>query len=189
MDTPLEIVFHNTASSPEVEAEIREHVHRLERRFGHLTGCRVSVELLHRQHRTGNRYEVHIEPRVPGGELAVTREPHRAAEKYAQPTLHQSLRDAFKAAERRLLEYKRRLQGEVKPHEAAFAGQISQLYPAEDHGFILTHEGTQLYFHRNNLMQGDFDRLRKGEKVRFVETAGDTGPIAYKVWPVAGDPE
>jgi cold shock CspA family protein/ribosome-associated translation inhibitor RaiA len=188
MDTPLEIAFHNTPSSPQVEAEIREHVAKLERRFGRLVGCRVAVELLHRQHQTGNVYDVHITMRVPRGELVVSREPHRAKEKYAEPDIHVSLRDAFKAAERQLTEYKRKLQGEVKPHEDSFAGQVSQLYPAEDHGFILTHEGTQLYFHRNNLItKGDFDRLRVGDRVHFIETVGDTGPIASKVWP-AGEP-
>jgi cold shock CspA family protein/ribosome-associated translation inhibitor RaiA len=188
METPLEIVFHNTPTSPEVEAEIREHVDKLERRFGRLVGCRVAVELLHRQHQTGNVYDVHITMRVPRGELAVSREPHRPKQKYAQPDIHISLRDAFKAAERQLTEYKRKLKGEVKPHEESFAGQISQLYPAEDHGFILTHEGTQLYFHRNSLIsKGDFDQLRVGERVHFVETVGDTGPIASKVWP-AGEP-
>ena len=76
----------------------------------------------------------------------------------------------------------------MKPHDAAFAGQVSQLYPAEDHGFVLTHEGSQLYFHRNSLIQRDFDRLKVGDRVHFVETVGDAGPIASKVWRVEGEP-
>src|SRR5437763_14986623 len=185
MDRPLEVAFHGVQSSPEVEAEIRDHVDKLERRFGHLVGCRVAVELLHRQHKTGNLYDVHVEMRVPGGELAVSHAPHRPRDKYAHPDLHVCLREAFRAAERQLTEYKRRLSGEVKPHEEAFVGQVSQLYPAEDHGFILTNEGTQLYFHRNSLTEGDFDKLRVGDRVHFSEILGDTGPIAYKLWPAA----
>ncbi|MBV9860605.1 MAG: HPF/RaiA family ribosome-associated protein [Alphaproteobacteria bacterium] len=187
MDTPLEIVFHNLSTSEAVEAEIRERVQKLDKIYDHLVGCRVSVELLHRQHQTGNVFDVHVEMKVPGDTLVVSREPHRAHEKYVQPTLQTSLRDAFKAAERQLLEFKRRQSGEVKPHDEAFAGQVSQLYPREDHGFILTHEGTQLYFHRNSLLDGNFDRLQRGDKVHFVQTVGDTGPIASKVWP-AGEP-
>ena len=49
-------------------------------------------------------------------------------------------------------------------------------------------EGTQLYFHRNSLVNRDFDRLKVGDRVHFVETVGDTGPIASKVWPVEGEP-
>ena len=182
MDIPVEIVFHNMPSSTRVETEIRKRVDKLDRLYEHLTGCRVSVEQLHRRHHTGNLFDVHIDLRVPGDEIVVTHEPHRAREKFADPDLGVAVRNAFKAAERRLLDYKRRQRGEVKPHDASFAGQVSELYPAEDHGFILTHEGTQLYFHRNSLMQRDFDGLKVGDRVHFVETVGDTGPIASKVW-------
>lgn len=187
MDKGLEIVFHGVSPSEQAEAEIRDHVDKLERRFGHLIGCRVAVELLHRQHKTGNIFDVHVEMQVPGGELVVSRAPHRPRDRYAHPDLHVCLREAFRAAERQLTEYKRRLGGEVKLHEEAFAGQISQLYPEEGHGFILTHEGTQLYFHRNSLTEGDFDKLRVGDRVHFTQVDGDTGPIAYKLWP-AGEP-
>jgi cold shock CspA family protein/ribosome-associated translation inhibitor RaiA len=187
MDKPLEISFHGVHPSPSIEEEIRARVGKLERRFGHLIGCRVAVELLHRQHKTGNLYDVHVEMQVPGGELVVSRAPHRPRDRYAQPDLKICLHNAFKAAARRLTEFKRRLSGEVKVHEEAFAGQVSQLYPAADHGFILTHEGRPLYFHRNSLTEGDFDGLRVGDRVHFTEIDGDTGPIAYKVWP-AGEP-
>jgi ribosome-associated translation inhibitor RaiA/cold shock CspA family protein len=186
MDKPLEIAFHGVEASEQVEDQIRERVEKLERRFGHLTGCRVAVELLHHQHKTGNLYDVHVEMQVPGGELVVSRAPHRPRDRYAQPDLDTCLRSAFHIAERRLTEYKRRISGDVKPHEEAFAGEIAQLYPREEHGFIRTHEGTQLYFHPNSVVGGDFDTLRVGDPVHFVEADGDTGPIAYKVWPVTG---
>ena len=127
--------------------------------YNHLIGCRVSVEHLHRRHRTGNVYEVHIELRVPGEDVVVSREPHHARERYSDPDVNVALRDAFKTAERRLVEFKRKQRGDVKVHEsdAFFVGQVSQLYPDGDHGFLLTHEGTQLYFHRNSLVQRDFD--------------------------------
>ena len=187
MDTPLEIVFHNMPSSPTLEGDIRKRVGKLDRLYEHLIGCRVSVEQLHRRHQTGNLYDVHIDMRVPGNEIAVSHEPHHA-EKFTDPDAGIALRNAFKAAERRLLDFKRKQRGEVKLHDAPFAGQVSQLYPNEDHGFILTHEGTQLYFHRNTLMQRDFDELQVGDRVHFVETVGDTGPIACKVWRSEGAP-
>ena len=71
--------------------------------YNHLIGCRVSVEHLHRQHRTGNVYEVHIELRVPGEDVVVSREPHHARERYSDPDVNVALRDAFKTAERRLI--------------------------------------------------------------------------------------
>ncbi|HTV88552.1 MAG TPA: HPF/RaiA family ribosome-associated protein [Stellaceae bacterium] len=188
MEVPVEIAFHNVSSSAAVEDEIRERVDKLGRLYDHLVGCRVSVEQLHRQHRTGNLYEVHVEMRVPGEELVVSREPHRAREKFADVDIGIALRNAFKAAERRLRDYKSRQRGDTKPRDASFAGRISQLYPDGDHGFLLTHEGTQLYFHRNSLVQRDFDALKIGDRVHFIETIGDTGPIASKVWRVEGPP-
>jgi cold shock CspA family protein len=89
------------------------------------------------------------------------------------------------AAERQLTEFKRQISGEIKPHEAVFAAQVSELHPAKDYGLILTHEGAQLYFHRNSLIGGDFDKLRVADRVHFTEADGDTGPIAYKLWPAA----
>jgi cold shock CspA family protein/ribosome-associated translation inhibitor RaiA len=175
-------------SSPAVEAEIRERVGKLDRLYNHLVGCRVSVEQLHRRHQTGNVYEVHVDMRVPGEEIVVSREPHRAREKFMDADVGIALRNAFKAAERRLLDYKHRQRGDVKVHDDFFAGQVTQLYPAEDHGFILTHEGTQLYFHRNSLVERDFNELQVGDRVHFIETVGDTGPIASKVWKVEGAP-
>ena len=188
MDIPVDIAFHNMPPTPALETEIRDRVGKLDRLYQHLIGCRVSVEQLHRRHQNGNLFEVHIDMRVPGDEeIVVSREPHHA-EKFTDPDVGIAVRNAFKAAERRLLDYKRKQRGEVKPHDEFFAGQVTQLYPQEDHGFLLTHEGTQLYFHRNGLVNRDFDRLKVGDKVHFVETVGDTGPIASKVWPTEGEP-
>lgn len=182
MKVPLEITFHNLQSSEWVEAAIREQVLKLEKIYPRLVGCRVSIEALHKQHRSGNICDVHIELRLPGGALVVSREPHRAREKYANPTVGTSLRDAFAAAARQLKDYKQRQSGEVKTHEPLFQGQVAQLYPQEDHGFILTNEGTQLYFHRNSLIDADFAKLKRGDAVHYVASDGDTGPIARKVW-------
>src|SRR5438874_9198076 len=162
MQIPLEIVFHNLPSSDWIEQAIREHAGKLEKIYPRLVGCRVSVEGLHKQHRTGNVYEVHIELRLPGAELAVSREPHRAKEKYAHPDLRRSLRDAFVAAERQLKDYKARQAGEVQVHEAMVQGRVAMVAPKEDHGFILTGEGTQLYFHRNSLMNVTLEELGRG---------------------------
>ncbi|HWI27537.1 MAG TPA: HPF/RaiA family ribosome-associated protein [Stellaceae bacterium] len=182
MQSPLEIAFHNLPSSEWVEQEIRERVAKLEKRYPRLVGCRVSVEALHHQHRTGNIYEVHIDLKLPGGEVAVSREPHHARDKYAHPDLKRSLRDAFAAAERRLDDFKEQQAGEIKTHAVPFQGQIAEIDLAGEHGFILTAEGSQLYFHRNSVMNADFAKLKRGDAVHYVATDGDTGPTAAKVW-------
>ena len=184
MDRPIDIAFHNCDHSDAVEGEIRRHIEKLETRFPHLTGCRVSIEALHNQHRTGNVWDVHITLSVPGRDLVVSRAPHHAKDRYAHPDIHTSIRDAFKAAERQLETYKGRPgQDATAPNGSALTGQVAQMLPDADHGFILNNLGAQLYFHRDSLTRGAFDGLKVGDPVHYVQEDGDTGPVAAKVWP------
>jgi len=180
MQSILKIAFHNVESSAAVEAAIRERFAKLEKLYDRMTACRVSVEALHKQHRTGNVYQVHITMVVPGRELAVSREPKDAHEKYANPDIYTSIRDAFEAAERQLLEFKRQQRGEVKQHDFEVQGQVTQM--ADDHGFLLTNTGGLLYFHRNSVMNGAWEELKPRDRVLYIEAMGDTGPTATKVW-------
>lgn len=186
MDTNLEIAFHNMDPQPELDAYIRERAEKLEKLFDRMVGMRVAIEHQHRQHRTGNVYDVHIELMVPGNDIVVSRQPKKAQERYANPDARTSIRDAFEAAERQLKEYKQKLRNDVKTHDAEQPGRVSQLYPAEDYGFIMTPTGTQLYFHRNSCINVTLEELSTGEPVKYIETTGDTGPTASKVWRVAG---
>lgn len=182
MDRPLDIGFHNMEPSADIEAEIRQRVEKLEKRYSHLIACRVTVEALHNQHQTGNVHEVHITLSVPGRDLAVSREPHHAKDRYARPDIRTSLRDAFKAAERQLESYKGSQRVDTTgPNGSALSGQVALLQPGEDHGFILNNIGTQLYFHRDSVTNGSFEELRVGQPVHYVEQEGDAGPVAVKV--------
>jgi cold shock CspA family protein/ribosome-associated translation inhibitor RaiA len=182
MRTPLDIAFHNIPSSPELEADIRSRVEKLERLFERMVGCRVAVEAQHQSRQTGNVYDVHIEMVVPGGELVVSRQPKKAQERYANPDIRTSIRDAFAAAERQLKSYKSQLRGDVKAYPAREPGQVSRIQPGEDHGFVLTSEGAQLYFHRNSVVDGALEDLAVGDKVDYVESMGDTGPTAVRIF-------
>jgi ribosome-associated translation inhibitor RaiA/cold shock CspA family protein len=187
MDRPLEIAFHNLQPSPAIETELRQRVDKLERRFGHLIACRVSVERLHRQHRTGNLFEVHITLSVPGRDLAVSKPPQKAEQRYANPDIHVSIRDAFENAERQLEAWKGRVRTDTStPSAAALTGQVTLIEPGADHGFVLNSVGSQLYFHRDSVTDGAWGTLKEGDMVHYVEEQGDAGPVATKVWRAAG---
>jgi cold shock CspA family protein/ribosome-associated translation inhibitor RaiA len=183
MDSPLEITFHNMRSSDALEADIRKRVSKLEKLYGRLISCRVSVEARTKQHHTGNIYEVHVEMHVPRGHLVVSREPHHVGERHANTDVRASIRDAFKAAEAQLRSFGDKQGGETKPHASPVQGLVAELFCERDYGFILTSQGARLYFHRNSVMNGNFDKLKRGDAVHFVEGVGDTGPTASKVWP------
>ena len=113
-ETPLKIVFHNMEPSAALEADIAKRVAKLEKLYGRLTSCRVAVEALHRQHRTGNVPEVHIEIAAPGGTIVVSHEPHHVAKRHRKPTVRNAIHDAFKTAEKRLKEFKAQ-RSEARP--------------------------------------------------------------------------
>jgi cold shock CspA family protein len=59
--------------------------------------------------------------------------------------------------------------------------ELSRRRSGELSGFASS-EGGLLYFHRNAILIGDFDKLRRGDEVYYIEDVGDTGPMATKVW-------
>jgi cold shock CspA family protein len=99
--------------------------------------------------------------------------------------LHKAINEAFRIAERQLLDLKEQRDGRTKAGnhdtENQSLGQVAEITPEQDFGFLLTKEGGLLYFHRNSLLSGDFDDLKVGEYVHYNEDVGDTGPIATKV--------
>lgn len=186
MQVPLEIAFHHTESSGWAEAEIRERVADLEKICGRLISCRVRVD----QRATNSSGTippvVHIELGLPGRpDVVVAHEPEHLMRKYQRPDLHKAINEAFRIAERQLLDIKEQRDGRTKeahhdgPNQAL--GQIAETDPGGEFGFLLTKEGGLLYFHRDAMLSGNFDDLRRGHEVYYVASMGDTGPVASKV--------
>jgi cold shock CspA family protein len=182
----MEIAFRNIDKSEWAENVIRDHVAELERIYDRLITCRVRVE--RRAVNTSHSIPpvVRIEMSVPGHkDIVVAHEPEHLQRKFQQPDLRTAIKEAFRIAERRLAAFKdqRSDHTAVGRHEASneFLGQVAEMTPDKDFGFLLTKEGGLLYFHRNSLLSGDFDGLRRGQEVYYVEAVGDTGPIATKV--------
>lgn len=192
MQVPLEIAFHNIDSSEWAEQEIRERVAELERIYDRLTSCRVRVDQRARNASRTIPPVVRIEIGIPGGkDLVVSHEPEHLQLKYQSPDLHNAINEAFRIAERQLLDLKEQREGRTKDahHDAEnqFLGQVVEINPEDDFGFLMTKEGGLLYFHRNALLSGDFGSLRRGDELYYVEDVGDTGPIATKVRVKAGE--
>ena len=186
MQVPMEIAFHNIAKSDWAEDAIREHVARLEEIYERLITCRVRVDQRANNSNHTIPPVVRIEMSVPGhDDLVVAHEPDHLQRKFQSPDLHNAINEAFRIAERQLAEFKDRRADHTAAagHEAnhEFLGQVAELTPERDFGFVMTKEGGLLYFHRNSMLSGDFDGLRRGQEVHYVEAVGDTGPIATKV--------
>jgi ribosome-associated translation inhibitor RaiA/cold shock CspA family protein len=186
MQVPVEIAFHNIEKSAWAEEEIRARIAKLERIYDRLVTCRVRVDQRANNSSGTIPPVVHIELGIPGQkDLVVSHEPDYLQHKFQSPDLHNAINEAFRIAEDQLVRLKNRREGRTKqPHhdgENQFLGQVAEVNGGQDFGFLLTKEGGLLYFHRNSMLSGDFDDLRRGDEVYYVEEMGDTGPTAAKV--------
>jgi len=174
-----QFTFHGFERSPAIEAKALEYAKRLDRFADRIMGCRVDIEQTGQHHHQGRMYRVRINLTVPGGEIAVDRDPgkdHRHEDVYV------ALHDAFEAARRRLEDRERgwkthREQAGVSRER----GTVARLFADEGYGFIAGADGAELYFHRNSLSDGDWQRLGVGTEVRFTPADGEKGPHARLV--------
>ena len=178
MQTPLRIAFRNLERTPALENDVRGHAERLERYYDGIIGCSVIVEERHKHHRHGNHFHVRVELSVPGATLVASREPD---EHHAYTDAYVAVRDAFDTIRRQLEDYARKRDRRVKAHAVPLHGRVSEIAPAQGRGRIETPDGRTVYFHRNSVVEGDFDRLRLGTEVRFDEEQGEQGAQATTV--------
>jgi len=178
MNLPLEVTFRDDMHTRDAEALIREKVAGLERYNDHISSCRVVVERPQEHPSSGSGYRVRVDLTVPPGhELVARREPGQGS---VQDDLSFVIRDVFDDAARQLKRLSEKQQGEEKTHpEQQIAGLVSQLF--EDHGFIENLEGREIYFNKNAVLHGDFERLSVGTGVNFMEEMGEDGLQASTV--------
>lgn len=188
------VTFRGAEKSQALDSFIREQAQRLERFFDRITTCKVAVERL--EARRGEPWHVRIDLRVPGEEIVVKRRPslHAAlasggetvetkAEEIEAPykDVYFAVTDAFRIAGRRLQKYARQKKGDVKIHDGQPVAKVVRLDPHGDYGFLEAEDGHEVYFHRNSVLNGGFDRLSVGAPVAYVEELGEKGPQASTV--------
>src|SRR5579859_4817902 len=179
MQVPVEIAFHNLEPQDWAEQEIRSRVAKLEKIYDRLITCRVRVEQRADNGRGTIPPVVHIDLGIPGHKhVVVSHEPEHLQQKYQRPDLRKAISEAFRIAEDQLAALKAKREGRSKEAqhdtENQYLGRIAELTPDEDFGFLVTMQGGLLHFHRNSVLTGDFDRLKRGDEVFYVEAMGDT---------------
>jgi ribosomal subunit interface protein len=173
MQIPLQITIRDIPPSEALEAHIRDKAQKLDSFFEHIISCRVVVEMPHRHHNQGKQFNVRVDLGVPGNEIVVNRDHHE--------DVYVALRDAFDATKRQLEDYVRRMRRETKTHVPEHLGSVARISHKEGFGFIAGMDGSELYFHRDNVVSPSFDQLKVGDEVKFVEEMGAEGPQAKRV--------
>jgi cold shock CspA family protein len=183
MQTAPELIFHDIDRSVWVENYILERVQRLDRFAEGITSCRVSLSRDQASHQKGNRYSVMVEARMPPHHDLAARKAKVIHDMHAQlPAL---INHAFGAVERQLKKTAELRRRETKHHDGQPHGIVDKLFD-EGYGFLRALDGErQVYFHRNAVLHGDFERLAIGTEVRFTPQDGDDGPQASSVQIVA----
>lgn len=180
MKLPLQISFHNVERSPQIEGLIEEQAERLDAFFGRIMSCRVVVDLPHQHHREGNLFQVRIDLKVPGEEIAVSRE---SGKHDAATSLEATIGEAFDTALRQLEDYVRRQRGDVKTHAEPLQARVTRVFPEAGYGFLAAQDGHEVYFHENAVREARLGELQVGDEVSFAEVTGDKGPQASVVRP------
>jgi cold shock CspA family protein len=180
MKVPPEITYRNVPKSESIDSLIREKIQKIEKLCGHVMSCRVAVEKPHEHQQTGRSYRVRIEVSVPPGHDLVVKKKSTGGD--IHEALTTVIRNAFDAVFRQVKKLNEIQQGKTKVHpQQEVSAFVSRLFKEEGYGFIRTVNEQEVYFHKNSLVNDDFDDLEVGDGVRFTEEMGEKGPQATTV--------
>lgn len=174
----IQLTFHGLQPSVSLNDYVQKKADKLTKLNDRITHVRVAVEAPHRHHRMGNAFRVRIDIGVPGEDVLVDHH-HKGS---TQTDAYAAIDEAFEDALRALRDQVQLLRGDVKRHDAhAQRGVVFKLFSYEGYGFIRTAEGRDVYFHRNAVENGGFERMRRGSRVRFTESDDGDGVRASHV--------
>lgn len=179
MEVPVQIDFRGGKPVPTMREQIIKGLEDLEDAFGRIVAARVAIRAPSRRHKSGGLYGIGIHLTLPGGRLVDVERTPDQDERFANPAF--AIGDAFRRARRQLQDEARRLDGRVKLHEEMPAGSVVRLDPERGFGFLVSADGSEIYFHRNSVLGDKFSSLSVGSKVAFAVEDGDKGPQASTV--------
>ncbi len=92
------------------------------------------------------------------------------------------VRRTFETAQRELKKVVDKQRGEVKtPAQQDTSAVVEKIFRDQDHGFLRTMDGQQVYFHKNSLLHKHWERLTAGTIVRYTLEMGEKGLQASTV--------
>lgn len=182
MKVPPEITYRDVEKSEAIDALVQEKIAKLERVCDYVSSCHIAIEKINDRPRSGSPYRVRIDLTVPPGHELVADSNPSGDTQYVE--LDTVIRNAFSMAERQLKELKHRQQDHHKgktQESVETTALVTTLFREEGYGFIKTIDGQDVYFHRNSVLNNDFDRIEIGTAVHFFLEEGEEGPQASTV--------
>jgi len=180
MEVPPEITFRGVEKSDEIETHILKRAAKLDDIHPGIISCRVTVEREQEHQRSGSPYRVRVIVRIPPNKELIGQ--HEPGEGKIDDRLQTAVTEAFNAVQRQLVKTKEMQQGKVKSApEQELLGLVVRLFREEGYGFIRSVDGREIYFHKNAVLHGGFERLEIGTGVRYFPSEGEQGPQASTV--------
>ena len=173
-----EISFRDMEPSAAVEQLIQRRVKRLEHIFSQVAACRVIVEAPHKHRLRGNLFHVRIDLSAPQSETVSARD---VGVNIAHEQVNVAIRDAFAAIKRQLERHKEKIRFDYHLADSLPTGAVKDIFHVDDYGILETKDGREIYFHRNSVLDGNFDKIIVGDVLRFAEELGEKGPQASTV--------
>ncbi|MCF8086252.1 MAG: HPF/RaiA family ribosome-associated protein [Desulfohalobiaceae bacterium] len=182
MQIPMEISYKHVSKSDWIDDFINKQAEKLERYTKDIISCRVAVEMDHKSRTRGNPFYVRVEVSLPGKKRLVTSsEPLKAGED-TQQELRNVIRDAFRSMEKRLKKTQAERKHQVKARQEQPHALVVRLFPEMGYGFLKQPDTEEeIYFHRNSVPHGDFERMAVGTEVRYEPEMGEEGLQASSV--------
>jgi hypothetical protein len=134
VETPAQIDFQGMKPVERLRQSIIAHINGLEQRCGRMTACRVVLKAPGGHHRMG-LYEINIRLALPNGREVNVARTAPQDQRYADVDF--AINDGFKRTRRRLQDHVRRMQDQVKAHEASPIGTVIRLNRLGGFGFLV----------------------------------------------------
>ena len=180
MEVPPEITFRGVEKSDEIETHILKKAAKLDDIHPGIISCRVTVEREQEHQRSGSPYRVRVIVRIPPNKELIGQ--HEPGDGKIDDRLQTAVTEAFNAVQRQLVKTKEMQQGKVKSApEQELLGLVVRLFRKEGYGFIRSVDGREIYFHKNAVLHGGFERLEIGTGVQYFPSEGEQGPQASTV--------
>jgi cold shock CspA family protein/ribosome-associated translation inhibitor RaiA len=180
MQIPLEVSFRDVEHTDQLDQLIEQQASRLDKFHNHIMGCRIAVEQPQEHISHGRPWRVRLDITVPhANEVVVIKDPGKGE---MHEPLEAVIRDAFDTAERNLKGLKEQQRYNVKENTMDQAvGIVSKILRDDGYGFIRDPSEQDVYFHKNAVLENDFDRIEEGTAVWYVAEVGDDGLQATSV--------
>jgi ribosomal subunit interface protein len=183
MKTGIEVTYRDVDKTDAIANLVQEKIAKLERLCSYISSCHIAIEKINDRPSHGSPYRVRIDLTLPPShELVAESNPSDTTQHVALDTI---IRDAFSKMERQLKSQTRQ-QREAEKSQINNSAEdttalVTKIYRDLDYGFIKALDGEDIYFHRNSVIHGDFDRLEVGTGVRYVAIEGEEGLRATTV--------